>query len=328
MDTFEDSIIVTDTGRLAVVALGVVIGSIFGSFMNVVIYRLPLKLSLIRPASRCPRCEHPIRWHDNVPILGWFLLGGKCRDCQAPISVRYPAVEALTAVVSGLLAWKEGTIQIVTPQGYTGAWYSIDLAWYGFHLLLMYALICAALIEYDGHAAPRGLIRWPIVLGGAMLLYWKHLLPRGELVPVGGIAAAIVGALAALVIGAGPWMTWAANASARRFQYASGALGELVLVGFFLGDHAVMTIALWSMIVYVVLQVLGRKWPAATRFGWAGPLALVTLIWLLTEPDDFPFDPRFSDQPGIQLIIVGSILVVLAIVAQLFPPRRAEPKEA
>ena len=144
---------------------------------------------------------------------------------------------------------------------------------------------------------------------------------------MGGIAAAIVGALAALVIGAGPWMTWAANASARRFHYASGALGELVLVGFFLGDHAVMTIALGSMIVYVVLQVLGRKWPAAARFGWAGPLALVTLVWLLTEPD-VPFDPQFSDQPGIQLIIVGSILVVLAIVAQLFPPRRAEPKEA
>ena len=75
------------------------LGGATGSFLNVVVYRLPLGLSLIAPASHCPACKHPIRWFDNVPILAWFLLGGRCRDCGMEISPRYPLVEALTASI-------------------------------------------------------------------------------------------------------------------------------------------------------------------------------------------------------------------------------------
>ena len=76
-----------------------VLGATIGSFLNVVVHRLPLGMSLIEPGSHCPACKHPIRWHDNVPILGWIMLGGRCRDCGSPIAIRYPLVEAITAAM-------------------------------------------------------------------------------------------------------------------------------------------------------------------------------------------------------------------------------------
>jgi len=76
-----------------------VLGAIVGSFLNVVAYRLPRHESLITPASHCPRCGTPVKPYDNIPILSWLLLRGHCRGCGAPISVRYPLVEALTAAL-------------------------------------------------------------------------------------------------------------------------------------------------------------------------------------------------------------------------------------
>ncbi len=81
------------------------LGGAFGSFLNVVIWRLPAGMSLINPPSHCPKCGHSIRFYDNIPILGWIFLGGKCRDCHNPISVRYPFIEALCFSISGLLGW-------------------------------------------------------------------------------------------------------------------------------------------------------------------------------------------------------------------------------
>lgn len=80
-------------------ALAAVFGLVFGSFVNVLIYRVPRGESLVRPGSHCPRCGAPVRaWH-NVPVLGWLLLRGRCADCAGPISVRYPLVELLTAAL-------------------------------------------------------------------------------------------------------------------------------------------------------------------------------------------------------------------------------------
>lgn len=78
---------------------GFVLGLCLGSFLNVVIHRLPRQISLIRPGSSCPVCHHPIRVYDNIPVLGYILLKGRCRDCGNPISLRYPAIE----LVSGFL---------------------------------------------------------------------------------------------------------------------------------------------------------------------------------------------------------------------------------
>ncbi len=76
-----------------------VLGAIVGSFLNVVVYRLPRHESLVTPASHCPRCGTPVRPYDNIPILSWLLLRGRCRSCNEPISPRYPLVEAMTAAL-------------------------------------------------------------------------------------------------------------------------------------------------------------------------------------------------------------------------------------
>jgi leader peptidase (prepilin peptidase) / N-methyltransferase len=76
-----------------------VLGAIAGSFLNVVAYRLPRHESLLKPASHCPRCGTPVKPYDNIPILSWLMLGGRCRSCSEPISPRYPLVEALTGAL-------------------------------------------------------------------------------------------------------------------------------------------------------------------------------------------------------------------------------------
>ncbi len=83
------------TEHLALVAL---FGLMVGSFLNVCIARLPAGESIVSPGSRCPACRTPIRWHDNIPVLGYLALGGRCRACRAPISVRYPIVEVVTSL--------------------------------------------------------------------------------------------------------------------------------------------------------------------------------------------------------------------------------------
>jgi len=81
--------------------LVVVFGLAWGSFLNVVIHRVPRRMSLLRPPSSCPSCGARIKPHENIPVLSYLILRGKCRRCRAPISLRYPAVEALTPDISG-----------------------------------------------------------------------------------------------------------------------------------------------------------------------------------------------------------------------------------
>lgn len=85
-----------------------VFGAIIGSFLNVVIHRLPLEESIVFPDSRCPACGAVIRFYDNVPVLSYVALGAKCRNCKEPISFRYPAVELLTAALFVAVAWHDG----------------------------------------------------------------------------------------------------------------------------------------------------------------------------------------------------------------------------
>lgn len=80
-----------------------IFGAVVGSFLNVCIFRLPVHESIIKPLSRCPHCHHPIRFFDNMPLISFIILKGKCRDCGAKISWRYPLVELITAVLSLLL---------------------------------------------------------------------------------------------------------------------------------------------------------------------------------------------------------------------------------
>jgi leader peptidase (prepilin peptidase) / N-methyltransferase len=92
-----------------------VLGLLVGSFLNVVIHRVPAGLSLVAPGSACPACGHAIRPYDNVPVLSWLALRGRCRDCEVGISARYPLVELATGCLFLLTAWRFGW------SGYTGA---------------------------------------------------------------------------------------------------------------------------------------------------------------------------------------------------------------
>jgi leader peptidase (prepilin peptidase)/N-methyltransferase len=90
------------------ITFAVLVGACVGSFLNVCISRWPLHMSVVSPPSRCPTCERPIRAYENIPILGWIMLGGRCAGCRTRISVQYPLVELLIAAVWGLACWHYG----------------------------------------------------------------------------------------------------------------------------------------------------------------------------------------------------------------------------
>jgi len=85
-----------------------IFGAVVGSFLNVCIFRIPAKTSIIKPLSQCPHCHHPVRFYDNIPLISYIVLRGKCRDCEGKISWRYPLVELVTAILSVLLFLRFG----------------------------------------------------------------------------------------------------------------------------------------------------------------------------------------------------------------------------
>src|SRR6185503_12772886 len=98
-----------DTLPLAIqVAVAAAFGAVIGSFLNVCIYRLPLRKSIVWPSSACPHCARELAWYENIPVLSYLTLRGRCRTCRAPISMQYPLVEAATAIIFGLAWWYYG----------------------------------------------------------------------------------------------------------------------------------------------------------------------------------------------------------------------------
>jgi leader peptidase (prepilin peptidase)/N-methyltransferase len=98
----------TGVPEVAAYAFAFILGGVVGSFLNVVIHRVPNELSIVFPNSACPKCGAAIQPYDNIPVLSWLILGGKCRGCKAPIAIRYPAVELLTAILFLLVYWDTG----------------------------------------------------------------------------------------------------------------------------------------------------------------------------------------------------------------------------
>jgi leader peptidase (prepilin peptidase)/N-methyltransferase len=165
------------------------LGAIIGSFLNVVAYRVPAGRSLIAPSSSCGSCGHAIRARDNVPLLSWVLLKGRCRDCAAPISVRYPLVEAGTGVLFVLLAFKFGV-----PSGTTAT-----IAAWGFAVLAFAYLastsVALGLIDADTRRLPNRIVL-PTYAVGAMLLTLSSVF-SGDLVP---LLRAAIGMLALFLL--------------------------------------------------------------------------------------------------------------------------------
>jgi len=108
---------------LAVAAFALAPGLAIGSFLNVVVARVPLRRSIVSPASACMSCAHELAWYDNVPLVSWLVLRGRCRSCSARIPVRYPAVELVTALLIGGCFWKFG----VTGSAFVAAFFCIAL---------------------------------------------------------------------------------------------------------------------------------------------------------------------------------------------------------
>lgn len=144
-----------------VIVLAAVVGLVIGSFLNVVVWRVPRGESVVAPASACPRCGHFIRRRDNIPVLSWLLLRGRCRDCGEPIAVRYPLVEAATGALFALAAW----------------WcWSQELPWLlpaaGFLVAISVAL---ALIDLDVHRLPDAIVlpAYPVAFALLALASWS-----------------------------------------------------------------------------------------------------------------------------------------------------------
>lgn len=143
-----------DSGWWLIAGVLFVFGSMFGSFANVVIYRLPKGESVVRPRSRCPKCGNMVRWFDNIPIFSWLMLRGKCRNCQNGISWRYPFVELLMGI------------------SFSAAFYFVGWNWFLLEVLIfLFGLITASFIDIDHFILPDVFTLTGIVLGlaGALL---------------------------------------------------------------------------------------------------------------------------------------------------------------
>jgi leader peptidase (prepilin peptidase)/N-methyltransferase len=147
-------------------SLTAALGLAIGSFLNVVVYRLPAGLSVARPASACPRCSTPIRRRDNVPVVSWLALGGKCRDCRASISARYPIVELATGLFFVLVAARLWSLTDVPTESSTVV--SRLLALVAF-LWLAGVSVALAVIDLEHHRLPNAIVLPSYAVGGALL---------------------------------------------------------------------------------------------------------------------------------------------------------------
>ncbi len=152
-------------------------GLLIGSFLNVVAYRIPRKESLAHPGSHCPSCEAPVRFYDNIPVLSWLLLRGRCRDCSEPIASRYPLVEGVTAALFAAVAVVHAHDTTMLVLG----------------LVLVAFLVPIALIDFDSKIIPN---RLTLPAAVAAVVLGTVLDPGGE--PERLIAAAAAGGVLAL----------------------------------------------------------------------------------------------------------------------------------
>jgi len=241
------------------------LGLAVGSFLNVVIHRVPRDESLVRPGSHCPQCGSEVRHRHNIPVLGWLLLRGRCADCRAPISPRYPLVEAGTAVLFVAVAAKFGWSWELPAYLYLAAvaiaLAAIDLdvmrlpdkivlPSYSVALIL---LIPAAIADHSWDAAIRGLIAAALMYA----FYWVlAVLPKGmgggdvKLAPLLGLylgwlgwSSVAVGAFAGFLLGGVVGVVLMATRLATRKSRIP--FGPYMLAGAFLAVFAAAPIAHW-----------------------------------------------------------------------------------
>lgn len=226
-------------------------GLCVGSFLNVCIHRLPGRASIVFPASRCPSCAHLLAWSDNIPLVSYAALRGRCRYCRAPISARYPVIEAVTCVIF-VLHW-----QVFGPTPLVAV-----------RLVFACALIVLFAIDLEHQILPN-VITLPGIAAGFLC---SLVLPPGPLMSLAGIA-----------LGGG--LLWAIAESWYRLRKVEamgfGDVKMLAMVGAFLGVKlVVLTFVLSSLIggVVGVVLVATRRADMATRVPFGTMLAFAALV--------------------------------------------------
>ena len=243
------------------------VGAAIGSFLNVCIYRIPADESVIRPASRCPGCRTPIAWYDNVPIVSWLLLGGRCRRCRTAIASRYPFVEAATGGLALLALWRLGA----TPPALVAFAFTA-------------ALLLITFIDFDHFFIPDE-VSLPGVLIGLVL----SALPHGIGLANAALGAALGGGLLWLV-------AWGYERTTGTEGMGLGDVKLLAMIGAFLGWQAIPIVLVVASIggsfagVAVIFGARGRRQRArvARRLGWR---AMPPFIRRAARKTAIPFGP-------------------------------------
>jgi leader peptidase (prepilin peptidase)/N-methyltransferase len=215
--------IVTDSQLLVAAAL---FGLCFGSFLNVVIYRLPLGQSLVTPPSRCRNCGYSLRWFDNIPVLSWLTLRGRCRKCGTGVSWQYPLVELITGGLFVLVVW-------LTPLG------PLVVS----RLILVCILIALFGIDLEHQILPNTITLPGIAIGVLM-----------SLIAPPGWPASVIGALlgAGILYGiAGAYYLWR-----REEGMGMGDVKMLAMIGAFLGWKAVLVTLVLSSFSGAIIGVI------------------------------------------------------------------------
>ena len=236
-----------------------IFGTIIGSFLNVCIYRIPAGQSIVTPASRCSHCQTPIRWYQNIPILSYLVLRGKCASCGVTISVRYPLVEALTGVLFLLVYMRFGML------------WATPVYW-----LLAASLVVITFIDLDHQIIPDVISLPGIPIGFVLTFFVAGLSWHDSLLGVlvgGGSLACVAGIYYLLTRNEGMGM---------------GDIKLLAMLGAFMGWKAILpTIFIGSLIgslVGVPLMLIKRaSGKLAIPFGPF--LSLGAIVYLLWGPD-------------------------------------------
>ncbi len=241
-------------------------GLILGSFFNVCIYRIPQNKSIVWPGSFCPKCGKPLAWFDNIPVLSYLFLRGKCRQCKAPISLQYPLVELVTAVLTVLFVWHLG----LTP-------------WTFVQLTAVYFLIILSVIDMQLMIIPDRFSLGLIGLGVAFAwlnpnfsgVWWEK-----ELASLLGAGVGLFGVLAIALLGT--WMF-------KKEAMGGGDVKLMAGIGAFIGWQGVITtVVLGSFfgLVYALYAMVrhGKKGGDAIPFGPFLSLGALVNFWYLITP--------------------------------------------
>ena len=284
--------------------------SLIGSFLNVVVHRLPLGQSVVHGGSRCPRCHNAIKWHDNLPVIGWLNLRGRCRSCDLPIAARYPIVESICAGLGTAVYFREilsgganlpGRAPDLLHSGVLRLFPSLTPDLVGlslYHCGTLCVLLVWGLIAWDGRRVPSRSVLAVLGVAAALPVVLPALHPLGLTGGPGtitdawlmqGLGVSVAGGVAGLVAGLFlQWLLWRllhGDASGRTGQpmrpphaLASG----LALVGIVCGWQGMMGTMVLLLVACLVQSLIWsavREWPTVPTELLLVPATFLHLCW-------------------------------------------------